>query len=185
MGRGLIILLVASLGLNIFALGHFSGKMLAGPKPPNIEHIERSKHRGFDDPFQVMRYAEELSPGLRETFRAEIKKQLPALREHHKEMKSLRRELGALMSADEWDGDAVAVKINEISAAQDRQRDAFNQAFMNAFATLPGEQRKLLIDTANQRRAERRKERRERRSEDRPPPPEADGSPEEDGPPEE
>jgi len=170
MGRGLIILLVASLGLNIFAIGHLSGRLIAAGKPPQADRIERGKHRGFHDPFHVMRYAKELSPELRETFRAEIKEQLPALREHHEQMRSLRRELGLLMSADEWDGDAVAAKLNEIRETQDRQRDAFNQAFMNAFETLPAEQRKLLIDTANERRAERRKERRERRGERKTPP---------------
>lgn len=163
MGRGLIILLVASLGLNIFAIGHLSGRLIAGGKPPQADHMERGKHRGFHDPFHVMRYAKELSPELRETFRAEIKEQLPALRKHHEHMKGLRRELGVLMSADEWDGDAVAAKLNEIRETQQRQSEAFNQAFINAFETLPADERKLLIDTANKRRAERRKERRERR----------------------
>ena len=173
MGRGLIVLLVVSLGLNIFALGHFSGRLIAGNKPPSREHIERG-HRGkFSDPFHVMRYADELSPELRQRFRAEIKNELPSLREHHSEMRQLRRELGALMSADEWDGDAVAAKLNEISETQDRQRDAFNRAFMSAFETLPADQRKLLIDTANKRRAERRRLRKLRHGErDHRPPPE-------------
>lgn len=173
MGRGLIALLVVSLGLNIFALGHFSGRMIAGDKPPSREHIERG-HRGkFSDPFHVMRYADELSPELRERFRAEIRKELPSLRDHHQQMRALRRELGALMSADEWDGEAVAAKLNEISETQDRQRDAFNRAFMSAFEALPAEERKLLIDTANKRRSERRRMRKLRHGDDdhRAPPP--------------
>ena len=181
MGRGLIILLVASLGLNIFAAGHFAGKTLSGPpkdKPP----MERSGGRGgYDDPFHVMRYADELSPELRETFRGEIKQQLPVLRGEHKRMRSLKRELGVLMSAPAWDGDAVNAKLNEIHEAQERQRAAFNVAFVNAFETLPADQRKMLIDTANERRAERKRLRKKRRKGDhdqRPPPPD-DAPPEE------
>lgn len=187
MGRGLIVLLVASLGLNVFALGHFSGRILAGDKPPSREHIERGHHGKFGDPFHVMRYADELSPELRQRFRAEIKDELPSLREHHDHMRELRRELGALMSADEWDGEAVSAKLREISETQDRQREAFNRAFMNAFETLPAEQRKLLIDTANERRAERRHKRKLRyhRDDERPSPPDAPPPEEQDAPSEE
>ncbi len=186
MGRGLIILLVASLGLNIFAAGHFAGKMISGPprgKPP----MERSGGRGgFDDPFHVMRYADELSPELRAAFRGEIEQQLPVLRGEHKRMRGLKRELGALMSAEVWDGEAVTAKLNEIHAAQERQRAAFNEAFVNAFETLPAAERKMLIDTANQRRAERRRlyKKRKKGDDHRPPPPQ-DAPPGEDTPPSE
>lgn len=187
MGRGLMILLVVSLGLNIFALGHFSGRLLAGDKPPSREHIMHGHHGKFGDPFHVMGYADELSPELRQRFRAEIKKELPSLREHHDQMKELRRELGDLMSADEWDGEAIAAKLDEIGALQDSQRRAFNRAFMSAFEALPAEQRKLLIETAKERRAERRRIRKLRYGDDdhHPPPPPDEPPPEElDAPPE-
>ncbi|WP_425407724.1 periplasmic heavy metal sensor [Hyphococcus sp.] len=167
MGRGLIILLVASLGLNIFAFGHFSGRILAGDKPPpSRSHIEHGSRGGFDNPFRLMRYADELSPELREAFRAEIKKELPALREQHDRMRELRRQLSALISADTWDGAAVAAKLEEIRTAQDRQRDAFNRAYVGAFETLPADQRKLLVERAKERRDERRRKRKMRRDGD-------------------
>ncbi|WDI32129.1 periplasmic heavy metal sensor [Hyphococcus flavus] len=170
MGRGLMILLAASIGLNIFAAGHFTGRLLTDrPSPPPV--FDGGGRNGLHDPFRVMRYAEELSPELRDRFRAEIEEQLPVLREEHGRMRGLRRELGVLMTADEWDGEAIAAKLEEIRIAQDRQRDAFNQAFMSAFETLPAAERKLLIETANKRRSERRKKRRERRRDGPPPPP--------------
>lgn len=178
MGRGLIVLLVASLGLNIFAVGYLSGRILAGDKlaghrPPPIER----EHRGgaFEDPFRIMRYAEELSPELRDSFREAFREQLPALREEYRAMRGLRRELGALMSAEVWDSAAISAKLEEIRAAQDRQHDAFNSAFMSAFERLPAAERKRLIDTANMRRKEIHKRFKRDGHPDGPPPGEGEG----------
>ncbi|MEO1135187.1 MAG: periplasmic heavy metal sensor [Pseudomonadota bacterium] len=162
MGRGLIILLVVSLGLNVFAVGHLSGRMIANPGP--AASIEAPGPRGgFQDPFRLMRNADVLSPESREAFRASFREQLPSLRAEHRQMRELRRELGVLMSADAWDAAAVDAKLQEIRAAQNRQHDAFNTAFMNAFEKLSAEDRKRLIEAAGQRRHDRRGRWRERR----------------------
>ena len=161
MGRGVIIalglLLFVSLGLNIFALGHMSGKMIVGNPP--VEAGERGPRGGFEDPFKIMHHADELSPELREKFRASFREELPLLREEHRKMRALRGELGALMSAESWDSAAISAKLDEISAAQERQRGVFNSAFMSAFETLPAAERKRLIDTADERRNKRHKRR--------------------------
>lgn len=175
MGRGVVIglaaLLFLSLAVNIFALGHISGRMIAGGDGPPPHHTgERGPRGGFEDPFKIMRYAEELSPELRERFRSAFREQLPVMRSSHGEVGALRRELGVLMSAQEWDEAAISAKLKEIDVVQQRQRDAFNQAFMSAFESLPVEERKRLIDTANERRAERRKKWKDGRMERRGPP---------------
>lgn len=170
MGRGLIILLVISLGLNIFAIGHLSGRLIAGGKPPHS--VETPGPRGgFDNPFRLMRQADALPPELRDDFRAAVREQLPSLRAEHRNMRNLRRELGVLMSAEEWDGAAVSAKLEEIRAAQGRQQTAFNTAFMRAFESLPAEERQRLIEEASQRRKDRRKDRRERWRDRQAPPP--------------
>ena len=162
MGRGVIIALAIglfiSLGVNVFTLGHLSGRMIAGH--PGHEKHERGVRGGFEDPFKIMRYAEELSPELRERFREAFRKELPALRAEYHVIGGLRRELGVLMSAEDWDSDAIAAKLDEIDAARDRQHVLFNRAFLGAFESLPAAERKRLIDTANERRAERKKQRR-------------------------
>jgi uncharacterized membrane protein len=186
MGRGVIagfvalgVLLFASVAVNVFILGHLSGRMLAGPmfsghRPPPIERDHRSGQ--FEDPFRIMRYADELSPELRDSFREAFREQLPALREEYRAMRGLRRELGALMSAEVWDSAAIGAKLQEIRAAQDRQHDAFNSAFMSAFETLPAAERKRLIDAANERRKEHRKRIKFGGGEG-PPPPSGEGGP--------
>ncbi len=169
MGRGVVIalgaLLFVSLGLNLFTLGHMSGRMIAGHHGPDSG--ERGPRGGFEDPFAIMKYADELSPELREKFRGSFREELPSLREEHRKMGGLRRELGVLMSAEVWDSAAIAAKLDEINAAQDRQHEAFNSAFMSAFETLPAAERKRLIDTANERRHKRHGRWKERRHGDR------------------
>ncbi len=158
MGRGLIVLLAASLGLNLFALGHWSGRIIAGGPHPGPA-IEKSHHGGLDSPFDLMRHADALSPEVRETFRAVIKGRLPSLRAEHRRMRELRRELSGLMSAEAWDGEAVAEKLDQISAAQSRQREAFHAAFVSAFETLPAAERRRLVEAAHERHGKHRRRR--------------------------
>lgn len=164
MGRGVIIALAiglfVSLGVNVFTLGHMSGRMIAGhPTHEKHERGVRGVRGGFEDPFKIMRYAEELSPELRERFREAFREELPALRAEYHVIGGLRRELGVLMSAEDWDSDAIAAKLDEIDAARDRQHELFNRAFLGAFESLPAAERKRLIDTANERRAAHKKKR--------------------------
>lgn len=156
MSRSLIIVLVASLALNVFAGGFIVGRVLA-PQPEPPVFAEGPAMRGADNPFRVMRYAEALPRETRMSFREAFRTQLPELRERHREVRRLRVELALLMQADEWDRDAVLAKLEEIDAAQEGQRDAFNAAYVKAFGSLTLEDRRLLIEQAASRRAERRK----------------------------
>ena len=83
MGRGIIIALCAllflSVGLNVFVLGHMSGRMIAGHHPPH-RIADAPRHGGFGDPFRIMRYTEELAPDQRDAFRERFRAQLPEMR---------------------------------------------------------------------------------------------------------
>lgn len=151
MGRGIIIaLLVVSLGLNVFALGHFSGRMIGGHRAP--PGIEQDSGPGLEDPFRILRYAGDLSPELRDTVRDAFRSQLPQIRDEHKTTRLLRRQLSDLMAADAWDGAAVEAKLAEIRASQNRQQDALTAAFITAFEKLSPAERKALIEAARQGR---------------------------------
>lgn len=167
MGRGLIVALVLSLALNVFAAGFITAR-IAGPHGPPPRHEEG---RSFDNPFRLMRHAEALPPGSREAFRAAIEEKLPALRAQHEEMRRLRRELWEEMSGDSWDRAALETRMEEIRQTQARQREAFDAAFLAAFETLSPEDRQTLIKAAEERRMKRR-ERFKRRHEERDAPPE-------------
>lgn len=155
MSRSLIIALVVSLVLNGFAAG-FIGARLVTPQPELSVTSERPPARG-GDPLRMMRHVEVLSPESRDAFREAFRAQLPELRGGHREVRQLRGQLGVLMQAEEWDRAAVAAKFAEIDAAQLKQRDAINAAYMNAFEMLTPEERRLLIETAAAQREKRRK----------------------------
>ena len=184
MGRGVAIalgaLLFISLGINVFTLGHMSGRIIAGQPPAHGE--KHGPRGGFDDPFKILRDAENLSPELHQQFRESFREQLPAMREEHRAKGALRRELGVLMSAEEWDRAAIDAKLEELRLVEDRQQKAFADAFLDVFESVPAQERKALIDAANERRAERRKRWKDKIGEGRgdhkrdgpPPPPEED-----------
>lgn len=155
MGRGLIIILIASLALNVFAVGFFSGRVISNEGPP--PHAGPGPAGRMDNPFALMRYARELPPEIRDDFRGEIRGKLPTLREQHRKTQVLRQELAVLIGAEEWDREAVAAKFEEIKAVQDHQRDVFGAAFMDALETLPAAERKKLIENTRKREMKRRR----------------------------
>lgn len=168
MGRGLTIALIASLALNVFAAGFITARIAAPFGPPH----HAGHHRGFDNPFRLMRNAEALPPDSREAFRAAIEEKLPALRAHHEEMRRQRRALWEALAAQGWDREAIESRMAAIRETQARQREAFDAAFLAAFETLSPEDRETLMKAAEERRMERRKRFKRRLEERDPRPPE-------------
>ena len=171
MSRTLIIALVGSLALNVFAGGFILGRVLAPPPAaPSFAEVEtgtgfgrRGPPRGgLEDPFRMMRFADVLPPESRTAFREAFRERLPDLRRGHGETRRLRAEFGLLVQAEEWDADAVAAKLDELDAAQKRQRDAFKAAYLEALGELSAQERQLLMEAASKRRLERRRRFRDR-----------------------
>ena len=165
MGRGLIIVLVISLALNVFAVGFYSGRVISGDGPPPHKMDKPGRP---DHPMALLSFARELPPEIRREFRGKIREQLPSLRENHGEVVKIRMELANLLSEEEYDRDAVAAKFVEMNAIQDSQRAAFNEAFLDALETLPPEERRRMIERAMEREANKgpRKRRRFREGEE-------------------
>ena len=161
MGRGLIVLLFASLALNIFAIGFFSGRAIIDDRKPPMAGREHGTP--VDSPFVLMKFSRNLPPDARDAFRSKIRGKLPTLRERHRDTQDLQKELAALIAADEFDRDAVAAKFSEIKSVHVNQRDAFNAAFIDALATLSAEERRVLVETAKEERGKRRRNFRDRR----------------------
>ncbi|MEO1252888.1 MAG: periplasmic heavy metal sensor [Pseudomonadota bacterium] len=154
-----MIALFASLAVNFFAAGYLVHSVTT-PAPPPLGPAARDF--GVDNPRELMRFAAELSPESRRVFRRTVRDALPRMRSQFEQMRDHQEELYALMIADEWDGDAVAAKMAEISAMRTRQRDAFDAAFVEAFGAIPDADRQALIERARERRGERGGEHRRR-----------------------
>lgn len=158
MGRGVMIALAVSLGLNFLIAGYVLHDVIDSdpPSPPPAADMRG----GFNNPGGLMRVAGALPPESRRAFRRAIRAELPDMRTHHQEMRRLRGELRMLMEAEQWDEAAVAQKMEDIRNVQARQRAAFDKALVSALGSISAEDRELLMEIARQRRAERRKGRR-------------------------
>jgi len=150
-------MLIASLALNVFAVGFFSGRVISHDGQP--PHAGPGQVGRMDNPFALMHYARDFPPEIRRDFRGEIRNKLPALREQHRKTQMLRQELAALIGAEVWDRDAVTAKFEEIKAAQDLQHDEFGAAFIDALETLPAAERRKLMENSNKRDMRRRRPR--------------------------
>lgn len=154
MGRGLIVLLILSLAVNVFAVGFISGRVISGgnqPPPPQIQ----TGGANLQGPMRLMRFAETLPSDLRVAFREKIRAQLPVVREEQRDVRRLRGELANQIAEDEWDRAAVEAIAIEIAEAETRQRAALYTAFIDAFETLPAEERKRFIELEKRRRLDR------------------------------
>lgn len=156
MGRGITIVLAISLGLNFFLAGFLAKSWLSPehrpPPPPMADGF-----KGFDHPGGLWRMAESLAPDQRDAMRKAFKEQLPDMRDHFKQMRTLRNDMRRLVESEEWDGAAVAAKMAEIRALRTQQQEAFDAAFLAAVGELPGDDRKRLIELSEERRGERRR----------------------------
>ena len=162
MGRGLIIILIVSLAVNVFAGGFIAGRLLSGDRPPGPP-IETADAIGGDGPRRMMQFAETLPPPAREAFRSKIRSQLPALRQQQRALRRLRNEMRELVAADEWDRQAIDALAAEMSAAQGRQWSSVYSSYIEAIESLPKEERQRFMAMENQRYLERQKRQRERR----------------------
>ena len=162
MSRGLIIALVLSAALNVFFIGHVTGRAFS---PHHGSGHWGGPPRSLDTTFGVMRHTEGLPPEVREKFRDQIRAHLPEMREHFQQRRREHDELHALLIADEWNPDAVLQKLNEIDGARSEQRAKMSEAFVSAFGELTPEQRKMLVEKAKEHRKGRRERSRRHRSE--------------------
>jgi len=159
MGRGVIILLAVSLGLNCLVAGYVLNDALDGKRKPAHAAAE---FRGFDNPRSLVGVANALPPESRRQFRAAFRPHVTKMRDNHRQVKTLRREMRVLVEAEEWDSAAVASKMEEIRSARARQQEEFDAAFVAAISTLSAADRQRMIEFAEERRREHRRRRGDR-----------------------
>ena len=140
MGRGLIILLLASLAANVFLGGFVAGRYLG--KPP---------HHG-SPPLERM---ESLSPEARAAVRDVFQSRRDSFREHRLERRELQRALYDAMIAEPFDREKVEAAMAALRQARDNQHQSQNKVLLDALENLSAEDRKALADMQNERRQRR------------------------------
>lgn len=161
MGKGLIIALAASLGLNFFAAGFVLHDVLNPRDQTALTAPDRDQAlRGVAHGRGLMGAAESLPPQSRRAFRAAFRQALPDMRVRHRDLRARQGELVALFQAERWDDDAIAAKMAEIRDIRAGQQQAFDTALSAAMGALAQEDRDRLLEAARQRRVERQQRRR-------------------------
>ena len=180
MGRPLIIALVVSVILNIFAVGFISGRALTPkshpPRPPGLE-------MSMGDPRRYFRHTEVLAPDQRDAFRAALRSEMMVVRENRRVVHDKRRAYAQALRAEPWDRAAIEQAQGELSQAQAVLFQSISAAMLNAFDVLEPEARAQLIEHARAQQEMRREFRRkgppgERRPWREPPPHESGPPPE-------
>ena len=154
----LITILVASLALNVFAVGFFSGRLINHDGPP-MKHEMTGRGSSMNPSFRLMHFSDSLPSERRDEFRKAFREKLPAMRGDFQEMKQLRQEVSRLLGEETWDRSAIQAQFDQLQSLQQRQQQAFSTAFLDAFETLTPEERQMLREAAEKRNTGRHKRR--------------------------
>lgn len=156
MGRKLKGALVVSVALNVFLAGFVAGRIIGDEGDKTSRRIEFAAGA----PYGMLRHSSSLPPDSRDIMRREFRNALPEMREIKAETMRLRRELNDLLAAPTFDQQAISEKMRAVRAARDRQHVIYDNAFLEAIASLSPDDRRRLIEAAKQRRLERDSRRR-------------------------
>ena len=155
MGRGVMIALAVSLGLNFFAGGFLLRDVLREDAPLAMVQPDAA----LEGAGALRRAVTALPPESRRQLRREMRGALPDMRARQRALQERRKELRALFQVDEWDDAAVSAKMSEIRTLRAEQSEAFDQALARALSALSAEDRRRMIERAEERREVRRRHR--------------------------
>jgi uncharacterized membrane protein len=149
MGKGITIALIASLAVNVFAIGFISGRLIKPNQPP-LKPVLAELHQRADNPMGFMRRARDLPPESRSTFRHAIRSNIPRLRAQRKEIHTLQRAYYDALRAEKWDRATVETALGDLQEARDRGRAMIDEAFLDAVESLDGDARAQLLHRAKE-----------------------------------
>jgi uncharacterized membrane protein len=149
MGKGITIALIASLALNVFAIGFISGRIIKPSHQPLAQTLE-APHRRMDNPRGFMQRAKDLPPESRNAFRHAIRSNIPKLRAQKKEIYKLQRTYYDALRAEKWDRVAVETALSDLQKARDRGRAMIDEAFLDAVESLDADARAQLLHRAKE-----------------------------------
>lgn len=158
MGRGLIVILVASLAANIFLGGFVVGRLVNEPADKAVHSADaRVERRGGPD-----RNLEALSPEGREAFRAVFENRREMRAAGREEREALQQNLRAAMVADPFDRNQVEEAMAALADVRNKRHLHQNENLLDALEKMSVADRQI-IAARHGRRGDRRGDRRHRR----------------------
>ena len=135
--RQLIVVLVASVVLNVFLVGAAVAYLMLGPKLGHASHAHA----------QAIAAAERLDPEHRQPYRQMLKQQGRAAKPLFREAKLARRDAASLFAAQTYDRAAVAAALDRSRRAEFQGRAQLENAMLDFAAGLTPRERAALAVT--------------------------------------
>lgn len=142
-GRGgwLAVILLLSLGLNVFLGGIFVGRLLSSPDdPPRLAKAEKAAPAGRF----LKRLTANLEAADRETVMSSVKAHAPELQAAQREVRKARRAVMRGIRATPFDRAALEEAVATLRARQSAIQTIMQGAVVDAIAKLPDEARQRL-----------------------------------------
>jgi uncharacterized membrane protein len=141
------VLLVVSLGLNLFFASLFVGHWIAGPHGPRMAMFGQPRGPGGSPSRMIAdRMAEALPPEHRASFEAVMAKHRPAVTEAAARFHESRDKVREAMAREPFDRAGLDRAFTEQRARNDALQVAIQASIAEAASTLPPEARQRLAD---------------------------------------
>lgn len=163
MGRGLILVLFASLAMNVFLGGYVIGGLVGEMREHSAEDLYSdlaqegaAKGRPIPPPhgargggpamsLRMLAHLQEVSPEGRDTLRRAFWANRKQIRENHMASRRARRAFIEALTSETWDKGAVEDARIALRAAENTHRDMQDKILFEAFALLPVADRKTVV----------------------------------------
>jgi uncharacterized membrane protein len=133
--RGLLIALIVSVAVNLFAVGAVVGALVLGPR---MHMVVRGP------PFWTA--AAELPPARREAYRKMLRSDAGEVREAMREARRARRDAWRSLGEPDSQPSAVAARLDHARQLEMRARSMVERRILDFAATLPPEERAILAE---------------------------------------
>ena len=157
----LIVSLMANALLIGLIIGGGLGQRRAGPAAGPAIGSEQALMRGIDQAVSIEQ---------RDQVRRAFRQGFANTRNERIRLRDARRQLGRLLSAQDYDAEAVEAAFSELRAADEAMTARLHAVLTEQFSTLTAEQRRLIIRDFSERNERDRLRDRRPRPGDRPPP---------------
>ena len=157
------IILLVSLTLNVFIIGLIMGGHLFGDRPTEGKPPPKMVRSIADDPSLLIsrRNISQLPAEYRRQARQMLSGRLPEIREYERKISEARRDMNAILAAEEYDQAAAEEAMQTLRQLQAGQQALVSRTMLDFLAGLPDEERRKIVARAEEQRLARA-ERRER-----------------------
>ncbi len=153
MSRRLQILLIVSLALNVFVLGALVSRVLVHKRAETVAMTGFNPGRGH-----LRQAVMQLEPDHRRTLRRMLGEAMREMKEQGETARAARIEAARLLGAERLDRAALEAELERARAAEQAIRVRIEAGVVEFAASLPADQRIVLVDALKRAKPRQRKQ---------------------------